>query len=51
MDVMYELPSLDHVTTCIVDQDSIEGLGSPQLVTNTGERFRLPDGPAIQKSA
>ena len=51
MDVMYELPSLDHVTTCIVDQDSIEGLGSPQLVTNTGERFRLTDEPAIQKSA
>ena len=51
MDVMYELPSLEHVTTCIVDQDSIEGLGSPQLVTNTGERFRLTDEPAIQKSA
>ena len=51
MDVMYELPSLDHVITCIVDRDAIEGEASPELITRAGEKFRLPEEPLIQKSA
>ncbi len=51
MDVMYELPSLENVVECLVDQDAIEGIASPELITANGERFRLPAAPAIQKSA
>ena len=51
MDVMYELPSLESVVECIVDRAAIEGIASPELVTDSGQRFRLPDTPAMQKSA
>ncbi|HEU0020371.1 MAG TPA: ATP-dependent Clp protease ATP-binding subunit ClpX [Dehalococcoidia bacterium] len=50
MEVMYELPSLEDVVRCVVDRDAIEGTGSPDLITASGECFRLPFGP-IQKSA
>jgi len=50
MEVMYELPSLGGVARCVVDRDAIEGVLSPELITNSGESFRLPLGP-IQKSA
>ena len=50
MEVMYELPSLEGVARCVVDRDAIEGESSPELITATGESFRLPLEP-IQKSA
>ncbi|MDA0733260.1 MAG: ATP-dependent Clp protease ATP-binding subunit ClpX [Chloroflexi bacterium] len=50
MEVMYELPSLEGVVRCVVDRDAIEGINSPELITASGESFRLPFGP-IQKSA
>ena len=51
MDVMYELPSLEAVVECVVDRAAIEGIASPELVAEDGQRFRLPDTPAMQKSA
>ena len=51
MEVMYELPSLENVVECVVDQDAIEGVASPELITDRGERFRLPGEPEMQKSA
>ena len=50
MEVMYELPSLGGVARCVVDRDAIEGESSPELITASGESFRLPLAP-IQKSA
>ncbi len=50
LDVMYELPSLDNVVRCVVDRDAIEGTGSPQLFTESGDIVQLPLEP-IQKSA
>lgn len=50
MEVMYELPSLEGVVRCVVDRDAIEGVSSPELITSSGESFRLPFEP-IQKSA
>ena len=37
LDVMYELPSLEDISRCIVDRDAIEGRGTPTLVTTSGE--------------
>ncbi len=51
MEVMYELPSLENVVECVVDQDAIEGVASAELITSRGERFRLPGEPEMQKSA
>ena len=50
LDVMYELPSLDDVVKCVVDVDSIRGVGSPSLITESGSSFQLPQEP-MQKSA
>ena len=50
LDVMYELPSLDDVARCVVDADSIRGVGSPTLITKSGSSFQLPLEP-MQKSA
>ena len=50
LDVMYELPSLDDVAKCVVDADSIRGVGSPTLITESGSSFQLPQEP-MQKSA
>ncbi len=50
LDVMYELPSLDDVARCVVDADSIRGVGSPTLITESGGSFQLPQEP-MQKSA
>ncbi len=50
LDVMYELPSLDDVAKCLVDADSIRGVGSPTLITESGSSFQLPQEP-MQKSA
>ncbi len=50
LDVMYELPSLDGVAKCVVDADSIRGVGSPTLITESGSSFQLPQEP-MQKSA
>ena len=41
LDVMYDLPSLKHVTRCLVDCDAVEGHGTPTLLTQTGERVLL----------
>ena len=50
LDVMYELPSLGDVVKCVVDADSIRGVGSPTLITESGSSFLLPQEP-LQKSA
>ena len=50
LDVMYELPSLDDVAKCVVDAESIRGVGSPSLITESGSSFQLPLEP-MQKSA
>ena len=50
LDVMYEMPSLDDVAKCVVDADSIRGVGSPTLITEGGSSFQLPQEP-MQKSA
>ena len=50
LDVMYELPSLDNVVRCVVDRDAIEGTGSPQLISESGDVVQLPLEP-MQKSA
>ena len=41
LDAMYEMPSLNHITRCVVDRDAIEGRGAPTLITQTGESVRL----------
>ena len=50
LDVMYDLPSLNTVVRCVVDQDSIEGNVTPSLFNESGDRVELPPHP-IQKSA
>ena len=50
MDAMYDLPSLGNVVRCVVDRDAIEGITTPQLVTNTGETISLTLEP-VQQSA
>ena len=50
MEVMYELPSLGGVARCVVDRDAIQGESSPELITASGESFRIPLAP-IQKFA
>ena len=50
MDAMYDLPSLGNVVRCVVDRDAIEGVTTPQLITNTGETISLTLEP-VQQSA
>ena len=49
LDVMYELPSLNGVTKCIVDEDAILGRSDVSLIAKTGERVPMPTRE--QKSA
>ncbi len=41
LDVMYELPSLEEVTECIITKDSVLGQSNPILLTADGTRVRL----------
>ena len=50
LDVMYDLPSLPNVARCVVDQDAIEGTGSPLLLTQAGQMLNMSLG-SIPKSA
>ena len=50
LDVMYDLPSLNHAVRCIVGRDAIEGRSSPRLFGVEGEEVNLPIHP-IKKSA
>ena len=49
LDVMYELPSLNSVTQCVVDKDAILGRSDVSLIAKTGERVPMPTRE--QKSA
>ena len=42
LDVMYELPSLQDVTRCIVDGEAITGNGQPDLLNAAGDTVELP---------
>ena len=48
LDVMYELPSLSHVTKCVVSADAIDG-GEVELISADEER--VPFAPQERKSA
>ena len=37
LDVMYELPSLKNISSCVVDRDAIESRGTPTLIDKNGE--------------
>jgi ATP-dependent Clp protease ATP-binding subunit ClpX len=37
LDVMFELPSLDQVTKCVIDVDADNKLSTPRLLTQTGQ--------------
>ena len=50
LDVMYDLPSIDGATGCVVDRESIEGLTSPKLLDSAGNDVSLPTEP-YRKSA
>ena len=50
LDVMYELPSMNHVSKCIVDRDCILNRSTPTLVDNLNIEFKLPSDD-IQKTA
>ena len=44
LDVMYELPSLEEVTECIITQESVLGEGNPILLREDGSEFVLING-------
>ena len=50
LDVMYELPSMNYVSKCIVDRDCILNRSTPTLVDNLNIEFKLPSDD-IQKTA
>ena len=50
LDVMYELPSMNYVSKCIVDRDCILNRSTPTLVDNLNIEFKLPSED-IQKTA
>ena len=50
LDVMYELPSMNHVSKCIVDRDCILDKSTPTLIDKLNIEFKLPAND-IQKSA
>ena len=50
LDVMYELPSMNHVCKCIVDRDCVLNRSTPTLVDNLNIEFKLPSDD-IQKTA
>ncbi|WP_342511056.1 ATP-dependent protease ATP-binding subunit ClpX [Sporosarcina sp. FSL K6-1522] len=41
LDVMYELPSLEEVTECVITQQSVLGQSSPLLYTEDGTKIEL----------
>lgn len=41
LDVMYELPSLEEVTECIITKDSVSGEGHPTLLLEDGKQLFL----------
>ncbi|AMQ05962.1 MULTISPECIES: ATP-dependent protease ATP-binding subunit ClpX [Sporosarcina] len=41
LDVMYELPSLEEVTECVITKDSVLGQSNPILLTADGTRVHL----------
>ncbi|NYF25043.1 ATP-dependent protease ATP-binding subunit ClpX [Sporosarcina sp. JAI121] len=41
LDVMYELPSLDEVSECVITKDSVLGQSNPILLTEDGTRVHL----------
>ena len=49
LDIMYELPSMNGVSRCIVDADAILGKADVSLLTSTGEKIPMPS--VEQKSA
>lgn len=44
LDVMYELPSLDEVTECIITRESVLGEANPTLLREDGSEFVLLNG-------
>ena len=44
LDVMYELPSLEEVTECIITRDSVIGEGNPTLLRDDGSEYVLING-------
>ncbi len=50
LDVMYDLPSLPDVATCVVERETIEGEASPTLLDASGVLVEVPEFP-VQKSA
>ena len=50
LDVIYELPSMNYVSKCIVDRDCILNRSTPTLVDNLNIEFKLPSDD-IQKTA
>lgn len=44
LDVMYELPSLEEVTECIITKDSVTGDGHPTLLREDGTQLVLMNG-------
>jgi ATP-dependent Clp protease ATP-binding subunit ClpX len=42
LDVMYELPTMDDVTRCLVDADAIHGIGNVSLSKKSGELVPMP---------
>ena len=41
LDVMYHLPSMQNVTKCVVDSDTILGRGSPILLSDNGATLQI----------
>ena len=50
LDVMYDLPSMNGATRCVVEKDSIEGAGAPTIYGAGGAEVELPTEP-LRKSA
>ena len=50
LDVMYDLPSMNGATRCVVEKDSIEGTGAPTIYGAGGAEVELPTEP-LRKSA
>ena len=43
LDVMYELPSLEHVEKCVIDATSEGKINSPVLLSKTGQIIEITD--------
>lgn len=51
MDYMFELPSAEDVTECVITKDVIRGTGKPLLRTESGEPLKLTDKEEKEESA